>query len=65
MGPGVLEKMVKSSAYKSIHVSGCAYGIGMLCMKRLKRVGESIDLFGTPMERRLFVNDVPLWMWIV
>ena len=40
--------------------SGCV-GSGMSCMKRLKRVGESTDPWGTPLGKRLFVDGVPLW----
>ena len=35
--------------------------IGMSCMKRLKRGGESTDPCGTPLGKRLLVEGVPLW----
>ena len=42
-------------------MSGCA-GIGISCMKRLKRVGESTDPSGSPLGKHLFVDGVPLWI---
>ena len=39
--------------------SGCAE-TGMSCMKRLKRVGESIDPWGAQLGKRLLVDGVPL-----
>ena len=48
-----------SSAQESMCTSGCAE-IGMSCMKRLKRVGESADPYGTPWGKRLFVEGVLL-----
>ena len=43
-----------------MRTSGYA-GIGMSCMERLKRVGESTDTCGTLLGERLFVDSVPLW----
>ena len=41
------EMIVMSSAYVMIVMSGVV-GIGMSCVKRLKREGESTDPWGTP-----------------
>ena len=38
-------------------VSVCA-GIGMSCMKKWKKVGESTDPYGTPLGKSLFVDGV-------
>ena len=41
-------------------MSGCTL-IGMSCMKRLIRIGESTDPCGTSSGKRLIVDGVPLW----
>ena len=58
-GFGCCEKIVMSSAYESRCTSGCV-GIGISCMKRLKRVGESTDPWGTPFGKRFFLDGIPL-----
>ena len=52
--------MAMSSAWESMCVSRCV-GMGMLCMKRLKRVGGSTAPCGTLLGKRLFVDGVSLW----
>ena len=42
-----------------MRVSECVW-VGMMCMKRLERVGESTDPSGTQLGKSLFVVGVPL-----
>ena len=41
-------------------MSGCD-GMGMLCMKKLKRLGDSIDPCKTPLGKSFFADGMPLW----
>ena len=59
-GFGCWEKIVMSSAWESMCTSGCV-GSGMSCMRRMKRVGEITDPWGTPLGKRLLLDGVPLW----
>ena len=54
-----LEVMVMSSAYDDILMSALL-GVGMSCMKRLKRVGDKTEPCGTPSRNGCILDGVSL-----
>ena len=52
--------IVMSSAYEAMFVFVCGSGVGMLCMYKLKRVGESTEPCGTPFGK-LQILDSSFW----